>query len=186
MKKILISVIVSLVVGLLVGYFLAPRTANTPFRAVGDTNSTQRIASCVLDMSTTTPTTATTTGVGCLYNGDSKDRIVTNVEFYLSGLGSMIGATGGVASTTWQLGTSTNVYTVPAAGSQLLNTTIATSSANGAVGGRLYVSSTTPGNTAVFVNRVWDTGTNLNLFTNATTGANSIVGTIKVDYFLNN
>lgn len=182
-KIILGAVLVLAIVG---AYFFPKQLSKVSVGAVGDTNSTQRIASCVLDMSTTTPTTATTTGTGCLYNGDSKDRVITSVEYYLSGLGAMIGSTGGVATTTWLLGTSTDVYNVPAVGSRLLNTTIATSTANGAVSGTLFVASTTPGASATFPNRVWPSGTYLNLQQNATTGANSIIGTIKIDYFINN
>lgn len=188
MKNIYITVgiVFALVVGGLFGYVIhTQKTVVQSFGAVGDTNSTRKIASCVLDMSTTTPTTATTTGTACLTNTDSKDRIVTSVEYYLSGLGSMTGSAGtGVASTTWQLSTSSGLYVGSA--NYLLNTTIATSTANGAVGGTLFIASSTPGSTATFPFRVWASGSNLNLFSNATSSAAGTVGTIVVSYFINN
>lgn len=180
--------IVSIILAGIVGYALHPATEivyQPIVGAVGDTNSTRKIASCVLDLSTTTPTTATTTSAGCLYNSDSKDRIITSVEYYISNLGAMTGSAGtGVASTTWQLSTSTNVYTGSAA--YLLYTTIATSTANGAVNGTLFVSTSTPGATATFNYRVWNTGTYLDLLANATSSAGAPVGTIVVNYFINN
>jgi hypothetical protein len=182
MKNIYIAVgiVFALVVGVLVGYTIHPTTtpANHIAGAVADTNSSQRIASCVLDMSTTTPTTATTTGTSCMFNGDSKDRIITSIDYYISNLGS---ATTAVASTTWQMGTSTGIYTPGA--SYVLNTTIATTTGNGAIGGVLFVSTTTPGNTGTYSYRVWNAGTYLNLLQNS---VSTWVATIKVNYFSNN
>ncbi len=187
---ILVGVVALIIVGLLVKV-LSPKPQITTVAGVGDINSTQRIASCVLDMSTTTPTYASTTpsgvantsSTGCLYNGDSKDRVITSVEFYISSLGAVNTS---VASSTWKMGTSSDIYNVPATASQVLNTSIATTTGNGAVQGAtltLFVASTTPGATATFPNRIWNAGTNLNLQQNA---SSTWVGTVLVRYFSNN
>lgn len=182
-KYIIASLLIT--VAIFGGYFFpfSSHTDNTIYQqvgAVGDTNSTQRIASCVLDMSTTSATFATTTTStnGCLYNTDSKTRIITSIDYYISNIGS---ANTSVATTTWIMGTSSDVYNVPAG--QILSTSIATTTANGVITGRLFIASTTPGAAATFVNREWPSGTNLNLQQNASSTA---VATIKVTYFINN
>lgn len=184
---IALGVIVGLVIGGFIGYIShRPGTVvrTQTYGAVGDVNATQRVATCVLDMSTTSPAFATTTTStnSCLYNGDSKDRVITSVEYYISSLGS---ANTAVASTTWKMGTSTDVYN-PSAG-YVLNTTIATTTGNGAYAGTLFVASTSPGATGVgtsFQNyRVWPAGTNLVLYQNASSTWNA---TILIRYFSNN
>lgn len=164
--------VVCLALGGFAGYSLAPTQTQT-FQAAGDTASSAKIAQVVLDLSTTTPTTV---GGACkLYNADARDRIINAITFDLAGLGTMTGATGaGVATLNWIAGTSTaaNIYTVT--GNNVLNTTVATSSPY------LYVASTTPGLTGTAVNRLWLSGTCLNLFTNAT--SSTATGNIRVDY----
>jgi hypothetical protein len=175
--KIILGVIVALsIVG---AYFFPKSVSKTVIQAgaVGDTNSTRRIAQTVLDLSTTTATTVN--GACTLYNGDSRDRIITSVDYYLASLTSF-GNNGGVASTTWKLATSTDIYNAPA-GSYVLNTTIATSTANGAIGNQLYIASSTPGSTATFPYRVWTAGSCLNLLQNSTSTA---TGVITVGYIV--
>lgn len=181
MKNTIAFVAALFITAAIVGAYYYPHSqfiVNGGVGAPGDTNSTSRIASCVLDMSTTTPTTATTTGTGCLFNGDSKDRYITATDYYLTGLGA---ANTSVASTTWKLSTSSNVYTGSAA--YVLNTTLATSTANGAIGGEYFIASTTPGATATFDYRVWPAGTYLDLLQNASSTAQV---TFVVRYFINN
>lgn len=182
MNKYIISASLALVVFLgIIGAYHYPVVtvpADHNLGAVGDTNSTQRIASCSLDMSTTTASTITSSGVGCLFNGDTKDRVITSVEYFISGIAS---ANTSVATTTWLISTSTNIYT--GSTGYVLNTSIATTTGNGVISGLLYVASSTPGATATFVNRVWPSGTYLDLYQNASSSA---VATIKVTYFLNN
>jgi len=184
MNKTLIAIaIVCLALGGFLGYVLAPDSQT--FQAAGDTASSAKIAQVVLDLSTTTPTTVS--GSCKLYNGDARDRIINNISFFLTGLGAFNGGTdgvGGVATTTFNMSTSTNVYTVSGVPSRVLTTSIATTTGNGAVSYAgvlsLYVSSTTPGNTATFPIRIWTAGTCLNLFTNSTSSA--ATGEIRVDY----
>lgn len=139
----------------------------------GTTNSTAKIASVSLTLSTTTPTTSSS---ACkLYNGDATDRVISEVDWYLSSVGSFgLNATG-VAELTVTVATSTGIYL--ASGNAVVSTVQATSSAN------VYVASTTPGLTSSPINRVWAAGTCLNAFTNAT--SSSAVGTMVIKYFAN-
>lgn len=175
MKKTLAIIAGVVLLGAVVGAYFFPHSQYVlSVGTAGDTNSNRRIAEISMDMTTTTPASQT--------NNSSQDRIITSVEFYVSGLGSMTGSAGtGVASTTWQMSTSTDVYTA-ASTNYVLNTTLATSTANGAVGGYLFVASTTPGATGTFANRIWKAGTNLNLFSNATSSANTMAGVMVVNY----
>lgn len=162
--------IVFLALGGFAGYSLAPSADN--FQAAGDTASNAKIAQVVLDLSTTTPTTV---GGACkLYNSDARDRIINAITYDLAGVTTLYGASGGIATWNWQMGTSTGIYVVPAAGSRVLNTTVATSSSY------LYVASTTPGVTGTAINRIWASGTCLNLFLNGTSTA--VTGNVRVDY----
>lgn len=184
-KKIYIAIAIAIVAVISIFglyYPVAVNTITNSFGAVGDTNSTSKIASCVLDTSTTTPTYATTSSAttGCLYNADSKDRFITSVDYYITGLNGSVSSN--IGTTTWKMGTSTDFYTPGA--SYVLNTSIATSSNLGTVQNTLYVASTTPGLGATFPYRIWNTGTNLNLLQNSTTSG--ATATIVVRYFINN
>ena len=164
----IIGAIVLLAVGGFIGYSVhAPAVQ----QAAGDTSSTAKIAQVVLDLSTTTPTTV---GGACkLYNSDARDRVIDSVSYYLSGLAAMNGTTAnGIAVWTWSVATGTSAYAN--VGNSVLNTTVATSSPY------LYVASTTPGLTTTVANRLWKTGTCLNVITNGTSTA--ATGIIRVDY----
>ena len=176
--KFIIGAIIAIAI---VGAYFFPKSTHTTVLqagAAGDTNSTQRIAQTVLDLSTTTPTTVS--GACTLMNGDSRDRIIISIDYYLTSLTSFTSNGSGVASTTWVMSTSTGIYLAPA-GSYVLNTTLATSTANGAVSNQLYVGTTTPGATATFPYRVWTAGSCLNLVQNSTSTA---AGTIRVGYIV--
>src|SRR5258708_3934979 len=108
----------------------------------GPIGSQQRIASCVLDMSTTTITTATTTLAGCLFNGDNQDRIVTDVQFQFYGL-TTVNSNGNIIGTsTLVMSTSTAQYATTST-NYLLNQALGTTTAL-APAGQLYISTTSP------------------------------------------
>lgn len=169
--KFIIGAIVAIAI---VGAYFFPKSTHTTVLqagAVGDTNSTQRIAQIVMDMTTTTPAS--------ILNGDATDRIITSIDYYLASLTSVTSNGSGLANFTFLLSTSTNVYTAASA-NYLLNTTVATTTA------QLFVASTTPGNTALATlagvnTRVWKAGTYLNVFANGTSTA---TGTIKISYIV--
>ncbi len=174
MNKTLIAVIagICLVLGGWAGFSLAPSAEQQTFQAAGDTASSAKIAQVVGDFSTTTPTTV---GGACkLYNSDARDRIINAVTFDLNGVTTLYGATGGIATWNWKLATSTAADVYTAAGNNVLNTTVATSSPF------VYVASTTPGVTGTPQFRIWASGTCLNLFLNGTSTA--VTGNIRVDY----
>jgi len=172
----LIVGVVILVVGLYIGanYFGLTNVTQNISSTAGTTNSTAKIASVSLDFSTTTPTTVS--DAGKLYNSDATDRIVTEIDYYLSGLGTFSRNATGVANLTFTMATSTGIYLAPTP-NLILSTTQATSSAID------YVASTTPGKTVAPQIRVWASGTYLNLFTNAT--SSTAGGTLVVKYFAN-
>lgn len=165
-KKTAIVAIVSLLIGGFVGYELHGTSSQSIATAPGDTYSTSKIAQIVLDLSTTT--------AGSQYNGDSRDRIISSVDYYAAGLTTAKSNATGLSSLSWTLSTSTDVY-LAASTNYLLNTTIATTSP------QLYVASSTPGGTGSVFVRVWQAGTYLNLFQNGTSTANA---TLVVRYFV--
>lgn len=185
-KKIYIAlaVVLAVVVGGFVGYLIhEPKVQNVT--AVGDFNGTPRIAQVVMDLTTTTPTT---TGGACkLLNSDSTDRIITNIDFFLATLGSWNGSTGlGIASTTFKVATSSGIYDAPA-GSFVFNSSIATSTGNGATAdGHLYISSTSPGAIGIGTGnqqfRIWTAGSCLNTLQNGT--STNATGVERVSYFV--
>lgn len=178
MNKKIISAIVALVVLVaIVGGYYYP---NLPFisgATAGTTNSTSKIASCVLDMSTTTMSTASTTLTGCLYNGDGADRIVTSVDYFMYGMTTATYNGTGVATLVWAMSTSTGQYATTSVNA-LLSTNIATTTPN------LYIGSTSPGISGTAgkdFTRVWATGTYMNLTQQATSTA---TGSIVIRYFV--
>lgn len=143
--------------------------------AAGDTSSTGKVLTCVLDFSTTTPTTLNNTTTNCLTNNDGRDRVVTSVEYYIKNInGGVFKSNGGLlAALTWKLSTSTDVY-VGNTNNFLMNGTAATTSA--------YNIGTTTSLVGSQPQIVWATGTNLNLFANGTTTDTTAVGVIIVRY----
>lgn len=172
MKKIYIA---SFVVTLAIfGSYFFPKNQTVvqqlqSFGAVGDTNSTSRIAQCSLDLSTTT--SSTISGTGCLLNGDGRDRIITSIDIYGSSLTTSTSNGTGVKNLTWNVATSTGVYTPD--GTKVLSTSVSTTTPI------LYVSSTTPGTIGIAATndyaRTWATGTYLNVLQNATSTASGII-----------
>lgn len=143
--------------------------------AAGTTNSTQKIASVSADFSTTTPTTI---GGACkLYNTDSFDRIISSIEWYISGVGTFGFNATGVATLQLNAATSTGIYN--ASGNKVLSAAVVATSSP-----VVYTATTSPGTTSLVpADRVWASGTCLNVTQNAT--SSTAVGTIKVDYFNN-
>lgn len=169
------SLILALVVGILGGHSFWPQVnSNVGGAIAGTTNSTQRIISCVLDLSTTTPTTATTTSTGCLYNNDSSDRIITSVDYFTYGMTTTKYNGTGLAVLNFWSSTSTDQYSTTSV-NVILNTTVATTVPN------VYVGSTTPGQTGSAFVRVWAPSTYLNIAQNGTSTA---TGVVKVSYFI--
>lgn len=173
-KYYVLGLIVALVIG---GSYFYPKQKEASVvqvGAVGDFNSTSRIAQLVVDMTTTTPTTI---NGACLTNGDSRDRIVTSVDFYLASLGSFTSNGTGLVNLIFTLATSSGVYIAPS-GSQLLNTSVTTTTP------QLFVSSSTPGVSSLSTgsfSRVWAAGSCLNLFQNGTTTA---TGVLRIGYLV--
>lgn len=194
-NKIIVGfVLVALVA---VGAYFFPRmqpvnqaqlTQGTP----GDTNSTARIAECSLDMSTTTPTLATTTGAtGCLFNNSSQDRIITSIEVYAHSLGTMVNGTLGVqATTTLILSTSTGTQ-YPTSNNSVFSQSLATTSNGTTALTDLFIATSSPGiigtgSTVTYgqpeINsfvRIWPAGTYISSYMNATSSAGSAVVVVK-------
>lgn len=192
--KIVLGVIVGVVV--IIGAYFSPRSTHTTViqaGAVGDVNSSSRIAQCSLDMSTTSPTLATTTGAtGCLLNTDSRDRIITSVEFYGANLGTMVNGTLGVqATTTIVVSTSTTPF-YPNSGNSILSQGIATTTNGSTALPAVFFATSSPGiigtgSTVTYgapvINsfaRVWAAGTYLSAYMNATSTTGS--GTLTIKY----
>ncbi len=196
MKKIYIA---SFVVALaIIGGYFFPRnhTPQVVVGAVGDSNTTSKIAECSLDMSTTSLATASTTPTSsCLFNGSSQDRIVTAITTNYYNLGVMTFNGAGVASTTLTMATGT-VLTSSTNTNYLWDSPLATttdgSTAIGISG--IYVSSTSPGilgtgstlttgvsqlNTYA---RIWKAGSYIVPLTNATSSTGT--GTITISYIV--
>lgn len=113
---------------------------------------------------------ATTTS---LYNGDSVDRIIQDVTYSCSGIGTSRTAYTGAALAALVFTAATTSTANPASivtTNAVLNTTVATSSAE------LYIASTTPGlTTSAFVRR-WAAGSYLTFAANATNTAACTIG----------
>lgn len=172
--------ILTLIVGVLalVGIFFPKSTVvvqEVLGSTVGTTSSTEKIYTVSVDLSTTTPTTI---GGACkLYNSDSFDRIITQVKYYFSGVGTFGFNATGVSSLQLNMGTSTGVYL--ASGNKVLSAAVVATSSP-----VVYTATTSPGTTSLVpADRVWASGTCLNLTTNAT--SSTAVGTIGVEVMNN-
>ncbi len=166
MKKIIFG---SLLVVALVGAYFFPHFVPTVASPTGTQFGTQKTATVIFS-----PTTASASTTA-LYNSDQSDRIITDVKYYCSGVGT---------SRTFLTGAGLDVFTFQAATTSVttglggntnyvLATTVATSSTS------LYVATTTPGLTGTVTNRIWPAGTYLTYIANAT---NTAVCSIATDY----
>ncbi len=144
---------------LIAGGYMYPKYALNSVGAVGDTQSTGKISQIVVNLSTTT--------YASLYNGDERDRIVDNIYYNFTGLGTMNGVNTLSLDAAWlHAGTSTNAVSI--SGNDLLFTTFATTSPD------IYVATSSPGSTATLSTswkRVWKAGTYLNFLSGTTTTA---------------
>lgn len=127
--------------------------------AVGDTNQSPRMWQQAVSFASTTPISVTNPG---------NDRLISSIEYYVTGVGNINFNATGVAVWQWQISTSTDIYT-PASTNYVLNSTVSTSTPF------LFIASTTPGNTGSAQTRIWASGTNLNLLTNGTSTATGLV-----------
>lgn len=170
-----LAVIAGLVAGGVVLHFAPVHTQTNVISgsSAGATFNTAKFAAIVWqpgNVGTQTNGAATTTS---LFNGDASDRIITNLTYSCSGVGSSNTAyTGaGLASLIFTAATSSasvpNSITVTNA---LLNTNIATSSTE------LFVASTTPGLTGSAFVRRWAAGSYLTFSSNATNTATCAIG----------
>lgn len=195
--KIYIAALV-ITVAIIGGYFYPKAPKQQPqisVGAIGDVNTSARIAQCSLDMSTTSPTLATSTGAtGCLFNGDGRDRIISSVEFYAAGLGTMVNGTiGATGTSTLVISTSTTAF-YPNSANSVLSMGLATTTNGTTALPTLYFATTSPGIVGVgttvsygapIINsfaRIWATGTYLASYMNATSSAGT--GTVVIKYFV--
>lgn len=137
--------------------------------AAGDSWSSQKIAQVEI-------TTATTT-IGSLYNGDARDRVISEA-FYKVNVSSTSAFSPNVVL---QVTTSTIAYGTSSA-SYVLNTNWSTSTSAINV---QYVMSSTPGLTATYGYRIWKAGSYLNFAVNSV-ASNTFSGVVGVRYFSSN
>ncbi len=161
-----------LVLALIGAYYFPQSTMTTQtigaISAVGTTNSSQRLATVVLALSTTL---GTTTGIT---NTDSQDRAIQNSYAYCTGIGTSnawnVGGTGGaLAALLIQMSTST------ASGNAGSNTNFASNLTVATATPFVFVSSTTVP-TPNDVGRYWPAGTVLNVTANATNTGTCVIG----------
>lgn len=162
MKKILTILGVCVIVGAIAYNYFSPKfgTIGTG-SAIGTTNSTQRIAQAVCNNQ------ATTTYVSFL-NSNATDRVMTSIELFMTGYQSTTTLFAvDVGTSTVAVGTSSTNYFLHATNGQIATST-----------DPVYFASTTP--TTTNGNRIWATGSYLNVVANATTTGYC---TVKINYF---
>ncbi len=169
--KNIIKVVVAVLLGFAVGWSVHVPSHELAVGAVGDVNQTPRMWQQQVDMSTTTEAS--------IANPVGSDVLITSIDYYYTGLGTMNSNAGGVASFQILFGTSTDSYIPGPASSYLLNTTVATSTPLS------YQASSTPGVTSQSSNagtfaRTWSGSSRLNLYATAT--SSGATGYIVIRY----
>ena len=100
MKKQIVYISIGILVVALLGWFVISNravynnsTVYTVGGAVGDVQSTYRVAGInvapATDSTNVAGVTASSTAVASMYNNDDKDRIITGIDYYFTGLGKI-------------------------------------------------------------------------------------------------
>lgn len=149
-------------------YPASTATSNMNLGAVGDTQSTPKMAQIQGNCSNATYISGAVGAgqylVATLPNADANDRTIISIDAFYTGLGQT-STTTGTATFSIAGATSSNATNLNS------NTNFAYLAAVATSTGIVYEASSTPGlSTSAFV-RVWKAGSNLNLVSNATTSA---------------
>jgi len=161
----IITAVAGLIVGIVIGLLVNGNRQDITVRAVGDKNLSPKFYQVQVDTAT-----ASTYISGdnryqwhAVTNNYGTDRIVTSIEYIFTALTTTSTSTNALnvviattSSASAGIGTNTNY---------LLNTSIATSTPT------LYISSSTPGQTATNLNRLWKNGETIAIEANATTSS---------------
>lgn len=168
LRLLALVIIGGLIAGSIVAKFSSNTVVNTALgnSSAGTTFNTQKIANIVWALSSSATTTS-------IVNSDASDRVIEQVQYYCSGIGTSKTAFTGTGLAALIFTAATTSASAPASISTtnaFLNTTIATSSTE------LFVASTTPGLTSTAINRVWASGSYITFSTNATNTASCTIG----------
>lgn len=145
-------------------------TTTTTAGAIGDTQSTSKIAQIVGNAATGAYSSADNNYLfASIANNDANDRTIVSIDTYYSGLNVKTSTTSPTASTFLvRAATSTDATTLNSNTNLFYQSLVATSSSI------YFEASSTPGMATANINRIWPAGTNINFLSRATTSATVI------------